>query len=158
MLFRDINPKNFQKEYAQLCEELRSARNPVSDDLRKKLVQTCQKNPWLRVHGIPFEDDPFFELDSPYEFCEYEDLSALKLFFDHGNWSIRQGVVYKDLFFCNQVNGGDEWWTCKLDPATGEYVDFDSITMHLIIERGEFEDLIQRLCRVKIKDGKRVVC
>ena len=33
----------------------------------------------------------------------------LKLFFEHGNWSIRQGVVYQDLFFCNQVNGGDEW-------------------------------------------------
>ena len=28
----------------------------------------------------------------------------LKLFFEHGNWSIRQGVVYQDLFFCNQVN------------------------------------------------------
>ena len=130
------------------------ARHPVSKTLHQKLVETCQKNIWLRVNGAPFEDDPCLELDSPYEFCEFQDIDSLKLFFDHGNWSIRQGVLYKDLFFCNQVNGGDEWWTCKLDPATGEYVDFDSVTMRLVIKRDGFEDLIQRMCNASVAKCK----
>ena len=66
----------------------------------------------------------------------------LKLFFEHGNWSIRQGVVYRDLFFCNQVNGGDEWWVCRYDPAEGVYFPFESVTMKLVIARGEFETLL----------------
>ena len=111
MLFSEINSNNFKEEYTQLYKEMCDARHPVSKTLHQKLVETCQKNIWLRVNGAPFEDDPCLELDSPYEFCEFQDIDSLKLFFDHGNWSIRQGVLYKDLFFCNQVNGGDEWWT-----------------------------------------------
>ena len=87
-------------------------------------------------------DDPCLEADSPYTFYEYEDIAMLKLFFEHGNWSIRQGVVYQDLFFCNQVNGGDEWWVCRYDPAEEAYFPFESVTMKLVIARGEFETLL----------------
>lgn len=34
-------------------------------------------------------------------------------FFSSGNWAIRQGVLFGDLAFIQQVNDSDEWWTPK---------------------------------------------
>lgn len=82
----------------------------VAPSLHESLVAKCQENLWLRRSGILFENDPYLELDSPYSFVEVEELETLEVFFYHGNWSIRQGIVYGDLVFINQVNGGDE---CK---------------------------------------------
>ena len=42
----------------------------------------------------------------------------------------------------------------KLDPVTGEYVDFDSVTMRLVIKRDGFEDLIQRMCNASVAKCK----
>lgn len=42
----------------------------------------------------------------------------------------------------------------KFDPATGKYVDFDSITMRLVIKRGGFEKLIQRMCNASVAECK----
>ena len=124
-------------------DEMRSKMLSVSKELEKEYKKLCQKNIWLKRFGIPFEDDPCLELDSPYSIVEIKELEALKAFFEHGNWSIRQGVLYHDLIFANQVNGGDEWWTCKR--FDGEWVPFESITFRLIIEDGEFERYIARL-------------
>lgn len=49
MLFSEINFKNFEEEYTQLYKEMCDARHPVPESLHKKLVETCQKNVWLRV-------------------------------------------------------------------------------------------------------------
>ena len=133
---------NFREEYEKTYGPMRAARKPISQELHDKLVALCQRNCWLKRHGLAFRDDPCLEADSPYTFYEYEDIAMLKLFFEHGNWSIRQGVVYRDLFFCNQVNGGDEWWVCRYDPAEGAYFPFESVTMKLVIARGEFETLL----------------
>ena len=80
----------------------------------------------------------------------------LKLYFEHGNWSIRQGVLYRDLFFCNQVNGGDEWWVCRYDPAKETYFPFESVTMKLIIARGEFETLLADMQAATVEQCKRL--
>ena len=80
----------------------------------------------------------------------------LKLFFEHGNWSIRQGVVYRDLFFCNQVNGGDEWWVCRYDPAEETYFPFESVTMKLVIARGEFEALLEDMQAATVAQCKHL--
>lgn len=40
-------------------------------------------------------------------------MEELRGFFAHGNWALRQGIVYEDLAFVQQVDGGDEWWTLK---------------------------------------------
>ena len=80
----------------------------------------------------------------------------LKLFFEHGNWSIRQGVVYKDLFFCNQVNGGDEWWTCRYDHEAGAYFPFESVTMKAVIDKGEFETLLADMLAATVEQCKHL--
>lgn len=142
--------KDFITEYKKKYAPLWEAMKPVSAKRHKELVEVCQKNMWLRVNGIPFQDDPALEEDSPYTFSDIPTVDALVLFFGHGNWSIRQGVVYKDLFFCNQVNGGDEWWTCRYDKAQGKWVPFESVTFAPMVRSGEFRSYIARLRRATI--------
>lgn len=147
---------NFREEYEKTYDPMRAARKPISQELYDTLVALCQRNCWLKRHGLAFMDDPCLEADSPYTFCEYEDIAMLKLFFEHGNWSIRQGVVYRDLFFCNQVNGGDEWWVCRYDPAEGAYFPFESVTMKLVIARGEFETLLADMQAATVEQCKHL--
>lgn len=122
-------------------------------ELHCKLVKKCQDNVWIKERGAAFGDDPFLELDSPYSFCKTDDIESLKKHFEHGNWAIRNGIVYKDLVFVNQVDGGDEWWTLKLDPETNEYVGFESVSFRTIIKsgEGEFEKYIDRLEKATIE-------
>ena len=147
---------NFREEYEKTYGPMRAARKPISQELHDKLVALCQRNCWLKRHGLAFMDDPCLEEDSPYTFYEYEDIAMLKLFFEHGNWSIRQGVVYQDLFFCNQVNGGDEWWVCRYDPAEEAYFPFESVTMKLVIARGEFETLLADMQAATVEQCKHL--
>lgn len=51
--------------------------------------------------------------NNPYEFAKAGSVEELRGFFAHGNWALRQGTVYEDLAFVQQVDGGDEWWTLK---------------------------------------------
>jgi hypothetical protein len=103
----------YKEKYAPLWNAVKpiARTKPEDRDLYLELWRLCQRNDWIKVMGFPFQDDPCLELDCPYTFSKVESLEVLKLFFEHGNWAIRQGVVYGNLFFCNQVNGGDEWWS-----------------------------------------------
>lgn len=115
----------------------RERTHPVDGGLHEALVAKCQENGWLKRGGYDWQDDPWLE-EYPYEFVEAEDVSALRGFFGHGNWAIRTGIVYDDLAFIQQVNGGDEWWTLKKAPDGWEA--FESWTFGGILERGtEFE-------------------
>lgn len=106
---------------------------PVEATLAQQLEEKCQENGWLKRGGYDWQDDPYLE-EYPYDFCEAGSVSELKNFFSHGNWAIRQGVVFDDLAFVQQVNGGDEWWTLKRDGD--EWRDFESASCGLMIERG----------------------
>jgi hypothetical protein len=117
----------------------------VDGDLLKTLVSVCQENPWLKISGLDFEPDGLCcERDYPYSLYRYDKREDLKAFFEHGNWSIRSAVQFDDLIFVNQINGGDEWWTLKV--FGGRLVDFESITWRLVIERGGFDHLLDKLC------------
>lgn len=92
------------------------------------LVAKCQENGWLRIGGYAWQDDPYLE-EYPYSFSEASSLEEVRSFFEHGNWSIRQGIVYRDLAFVQQVDGGDEWWTLKKLHGEGnasDWVAFES--------------------------------
>lgn len=132
-------------------EAMRTHMKDAPPEIHAALVAKCQKNAWLRYGGIPFEDDPCLEADSPYSFWQTADIAALEAYFAYGNWAIRNGIVYHDLAFINQVNGGDEWWTLKR--FNGEWRAFESITFGGIIKRGEFTDFIARLERAE-RDSK----
>ena len=76
-------------------------------------------------------------------------LEELREFLVHGNWAIRQGVIFNDLAFINQVNGGDEWWTVK--DFNGILIVFESITFIPIIQSGKFEEYINSLLNATIQ-------
>ncbi len=119
--------------------------NYVSPEVHQELTAKCQENIWLMHGGVMFEDDPWAEDDYDYSFPIAEDIPQMEAFFAHGNWAIRQGVVYGNLAFINQVNGGDEWWTLK--KFDSGWLAFESMTMRLIIRDGEFSDTIGKLMR-----------
>ncbi len=103
---------------------------PVTPEEQKSLEAICQKNGWLKRGGYDWQDDPYME-EYPYEFDRCFSMDDLADFFNAGNWAIRQGVVYGDLAFIQQVNGGDEWWTLKQD-AEGSWVPFESVSFERI--------------------------
>lgn len=90
---------------------------------RAALIEKCQKNGWLREGGYAWQDDPFLE-EYPYSFVRTESIDGLDDFFE-GSWALRQGILYDDLAFIQQVDGGDEWWTLKKLPD-GKWLDFES--------------------------------
>lgn len=136
--------------YEERCSLMKAGFLDLPKVEHDALEKKCQENGWLKKGGYDFEDDPFFDLDSPYIFVRSKDLDTLELFFDHKNWAIRQGIVYENLAFINQINGGDEWWTLKFDEDNGKWVAFESITMHIFIKDGSFRDLVERLSNASI--------
>ena len=63
---------------------------------KRELTDKCQENGWLRRGGYPWQDDPYLE-EYPYEFAKAGSVEELRGFFAHGNWALRQGIVYEDL-------------------------------------------------------------
>ena len=120
------NPEAEHKQIGDVLKELLDAKVAA-------LTEACQRNGWLKSGGYPWQDDPFLE-EYPYSFSETGSVEALADFFRDGNWSLRQGIVYKDLAFINQVDGGDEWWTHKNAGDRG-WLDFESISCGRIAER-----------------------
>lgn len=103
---------------------------PADERTRRSLYLKCQENGWLMVGGYSWQDDPWLE-EYPYEFSEVAGIDGLREAFRQGNWSIRQGFLYDDLAFVNQVDGGDEWWTLKRVGREGtpsDWLDFESWT------------------------------
>jgi len=82
-------------------------------------------------------------------FIVIDDLPNLKAFFKNGNWCLGQGVIYKNLCFIQQVNGGDEWLTIKQFPTGTK--PFESFSWEAIIEEGEFEENMEGLLKVNSK-------
>lgn len=104
---------------------------PATQEEHDSLVEKCQKNGWLKRGGFDWQDDPWLE-EYPYEFSRASTIKDLADFFSNGNWAIRQGVLFGDLAFIQQINGGDEWWTLKRCPD-GSWLAFESYTMSYIL-------------------------
>lgn len=143
----NIKTMTYEEKYQLMKSGLLDLPKPEHDALVKK----CQDNGWLKKGGYDFADDPFLELDSPYSFIRAKDMDTLELFFGHSNWAIRQGILFENLAFINQINGGDEWWTLKYDDNNNKWVAFESITIHCFIENGNFRELIKRLLEAPIE-------
>ena len=118
---------------------------PVTPEEQESLEAICQTNDWVKRGGYPCQDDPYME-EYPYEFDRCFSMEDLQDFFKQGNWGIRQGVVYGDLAFIQQVNGGDEWWTLKKD-GDG-WVPFESISFGHIA--GDISELTRHIACMRI--------
>jgi len=104
------------------------------------LINACNKNLWLK------DTSEYPLCDYPYSFKEVDTAEELKRIFEHANWAIRNGYVYKDLAFVQQVNGGDEWLALKKED--GQWKDFESISFYAILQQDgeqEFYNYLGRL-------------
>lgn len=120
--------------------------HPLTEEEQRSLEAKCQENDWLKRGGIAWEDDPYME-EYPYSFDRCFSMQDLQDFFKQGNWPIRKGVVYGDLAFIQQVNGGDEWWTLKKDEA-GNWHDFESICFKQIA--GDISELTRHIAGMRL--------
>lgn len=120
-----------------------------------KLTEVCQQNGWLRRGGYAWQDDPFLE-EYPYSYIEASDIEGLTDYFEHGNWALRSGIVYEDLAFIQQDDGGDEWWTLKRD-GDG-WVPFESVSCGMIIEdsRERFYGYVRNMRAATVDECKRL--
>ena len=126
-------------------------------NLHKRIIDVCEKNPWLKGGLRAWNDD--------YKYCfTWGTLDDLKEYFKHGNWALRQGFCHRinreeSLIFVQQVNGGDEYLAIK---QTGEhFFPFESISFGLIIEKyddleNEYESLMKRLTTASDDDLKNL--
>lgn len=119
---------------------------PVTDEEQKSLEEVCQQNGWLKRGGYDWQDDPYLE-EYPYEFDRAHSLDDLQEFFCTGNWAIRQGVLYGDLAFIQQMSGGDEWWTLKQTPNKN-WVPFESINFGRIAK--DRSELVRHLTGMRL--------
>lgn len=71
-----------------------------------------------------------------------DDVQDLEFFFDL-SWPMGEAIIYKDLFFLQQQDNDDEWAAYRIKPDS--ITQFDIISFDPIIERGEFEDCLNRL-------------
>ncbi len=121
---------------------------------KRELADKCQENGWLRRGGYPWQDDPYLE-EYPYQFAMADSVEELRGFFAHGNWALRQGIVYEDLAFVQQVDGGDEWWTLKRDGSG--WIDFESWSFGRIVQDPErFAHAIECMHRATPEQCKRL--
>ena len=126
----------------------------ADDEIVESLVAKCQENGWLKRGGYPWQDDPYLE-EYPYEFAKTSSVEELRSFFAHGNWALRQGIVYEDLAFVQQVDGGDEWWTLKRDGSG--WVDFESWSFGRIARDPErFAHAVECMHRASVEQCKRL--
>ena len=126
----------------------------ADDETVESLVAKCQENGWLKRGGYPWQDDPYLE-EYPYEFAKTSSVEELRGFFAHGNWALRQGIVYEDLAFVQQVDGGDEWWTLKRDGSG--WLAFESWSFGRIVQEPErFAHAIECMHRATPEQCKRL--
>lgn len=102
--------------------EFKSAEK-IDEATRSALIDKCQENGWVKRGGFAWQDDPYLE-EYPYDFARVGDIEDLRSIFASGNWAIRQGFLYDDLAFVQQVSGGDEWWTLKRVGDEGKAADW----------------------------------
>ena len=58
-------------------------------------------------------------------------------FFKQGNWCLGAGIIYKNLFFLEQTNGGSEWAIFYIND--GEIKQFESYSIYMVLDRNEKE-------------------
>ncbi|MBW1860327.1 MAG: hypothetical protein JRI70_09725 [Deltaproteobacteria bacterium] len=126
-------------------EYLEEHLTPVQTQFIEECYQIGMRNGWCSGKFAQMDGDYIVEEDrlNKNSFKIYADLEELKDVLSRSNWCLGTSCVYHDLCFMNQVDGGGEWLTIKR--FDDEVIAFESMSMSIIVEAGEFEDTIQRL-------------
>lgn len=116
---------------------------------QQRLALACLKNRWLS-RGISMDHHNTTPLIQKFSFYNSDSLEGLYEYFRSGPHGIREGVVFQDLAFVQQVDMGDEWLVLKrdFDSETGEafWQPIESYSFDRIIEsKPRFECAISAL-------------
>jgi len=121
----------------------------ATTETEQKLILRCYKeglkNGWASGKFAELDGDFIVKEDRLNEnsICFIDDIKTLMNFFKCGNWCLGQGVIYKNLFFLQQNNGGDEWAIYKIDD--NNIFQFESYSCGRVIKDKpqEFKDDIK---------------
>jgi hypothetical protein len=134
----------------QLFKRLRKPKTKEEKDFAERCYKIGMKNGWCSGRYAIEDGDFIVEEDrlNRKSFSVADDEETLKEFFKFGNWCLGQGIIYRNLCFIQQDNGGDEWLTIKDFQDGAE--DFESISWEHIIKEGdgEFAGLLGKLLTV----------
>lgn len=121
----------------------------LSIEEQHKLAFACLKNRWL-TRGISIDPHNTTPLIKKFSFLNSESLEGLLEYFRSGPHGIRDGVVFRDLAFVQQVDMGDEWLVLKreFDEGSGEtlWIPFESYSFESIVKsKARFECAVSAL-------------
>lgn len=120
---------------------------PLDSDERGPLAFACLKSRWLSQGADTYSNTPETQR---FAFFNSESLDCLREYFRSHPHRIREGVVYRNLAFVQQVDLGDEWLVLRrqFDDESGEsyWVPFESYSLSRVSESAaRFECAIQAL-------------
>lgn len=103
-------------------------------NLAVEAVKLAWRNPWMSGAVDIEEGDPMAAVEYAPNISRVgliTRIDDLIRYFKFGNWGRGSGVVYENLCFLQQVNGGDEWKVTKNFPNGS--IAFESISFEHII-------------------------
>ena len=122
-------------EYEQLHKILRKPNTNEERILLMRCFKEGKKNGWAsgrydRADGNFLSDNDCLNGES---ISFIDSLNGLIAFFRQGNWCLGTGIIYKNLFFLEQVNGGSEW--AIYDIKKDEINNFESYSIKMVLDR-----------------------
>lgn len=141
-------------EFKSLCTTEHSKKHicRLSDQENASLTHSCLGNAWLN-------DNDFDLSDYPFDFIKCHRKLDLMNYMSQGNWALRQGFVYKDIAFVQQVNGGDEFLTF-IKKNDWNWIAFDSVSVEKTIEKNQFysyfKEIYDRGSDIRNEKSKKV--
>jgi len=137
-------------DYEKLHEIIRKPQTEEEKKLLIRCFKEGKKNGWAsgdydRADGnFIVEEDCLNENSISF----IDNLNGLIAFFRQGNWCLGTGIIYKNLFFMEQTNGGSEWAIYEI--KKNEIKSFESYSIKMVLDkkggRKEFiEDLNKML-------------
>lgn len=142
------------EDFKSLCTTEHSKKHicRLSDQENASLTHSCLGNAWLN-------DNDFDLSDYPFDFIKCQRKLDLMNYMSHGNWALRQGFVYKDIAFVQQINGGDEYLTF-IKKNDWNWIAFDSVSVEKTIEKNQFysyfKDIYDRGSDIRNEKSKKV--
>ena len=136
--------------YEKLHKIIRKPKTEEEKALLLRCFKEGEKNGWAsgdydRADGNFIVEEDCLNKNS---ISFIDKLNGLIDFFRQGNWCLGTGIIYKNLFFLEQINGGSEWAIYEI--KENEIKNIDSYSIKMVLDkkggRKEFiEDLNQML-------------
>ena len=124
-------------EFEQL--KTRKPQTKEEKDLLLRCFKEGLKNGWASGDYARAEGDFIVNEDCLNEksISFIDNQEDLINFFDFGNWCLGTGIIYKNLFFLEQINGGNEWAIYKIED--NKIKQFESYSIKMVLDRDKKE-------------------